>query len=319
MPTDPQDQQLTLDDISRLTWQALAELSLIDIERLPLSQNQLPFSVRGDHSHALYHRVNEAACKLLGVPLAHTSRMPSGWRQEIDDVYQEALSLCLVGPSARGQSLDWNAASGVFHFTRRGRQYLQRQDVPPHSASLLRQRLVEVQQRTGLSDAQITLMIEAQRCWGFGAYRAAIVLVGLAAEDLCIALLDQFAAYPHPPQTGHALFSDWTQLTNTTSTFAARWAPGLRVLGVLKGRLRTLGRGQSWWEPWEPVPDALRAFGEAVRLGRNAGAHDPIRGFTAAEVGLLIAAGPTLFEILATLTGQLADAALTSGWPDLNQ
>ena len=63
--------------------------------------------------------------------------------------------------------------------------------------------------------------------------------------------------------------------------------------------------GESWWPWWEMVPGSLYTIVEAVRLARNAAAHDTSRKFSKAEVALLLAAMPTQLEMVASLTSFL--------------
>ena len=53
---------------------------------------------------------------------------------------------------------------------------------------------------------------------------------------------------------------------------------------------------------WETVPGSLHTVGEAVRISRNAAAHDTKRKFSKAEVALLLGAMPTQLEMIANLT-----------------
>ncbi len=56
------------------------------------------------------------------------------------------------------------------------------------------------------------------------------------------------------------------------------------------------------WQWWEMIPGSLYTLGEAVRVARNAAAHDTTRKFSKAEVALLLSAMPTQLEMIANLT-----------------
>jgi len=208
-------------------------------------------------------------------------------------------SMGLVIPAVSSANLHHGSRYGVFHFTSEGLRYFREGyvclDDPGHLAEVL-QNLKE--RHSQVSDGQIELLVEAQKCMRTGCYRAAMVLIGVANEDICIGLLDDLASYPKPPKKASALWNDWAQAVSEERRFAERWKPGLRVLGELKEKLRASGRGEEWWPCWEAIPGSLAALGEAVRIARNAAAHEADRKFTRPEVGLLLAALPTVLETI---------------------
>jgi hypothetical protein len=162
--------------------------------------------------------------------------------------------------------------------------------------------LFELKERTTfIEDGQIELLLEAQRCIKSGCYRAGMVVIGVASEDACLGLLDAIPVNCQAPASSSALYGDWSNCGNTTLSFSARWKPGVRILDAIKGVLRIPGRGEPWWQWWEMIPGSLFTVGEAVRVARNAAAHDPDRQFTRAEVALLLSAMPTQFEMIMSI------------------
>jgi hypothetical protein len=224
-------------------------------------------------------------------------------------VYYSALNMGLLLPSRLDQELDWNQAAGVFHFTEDGVKYFSEQGfISIHDPGQLAQVLQDLKQRTPvIEDGQIELLLEAQRCIRAGCYRAAMVVMGVASEDACLKLIDAIPTNCQAPAADSPLHGDWSNCTNSSSAFAARWKPAIRLLDAIKAVLRSPARGEPWWQWWELVPGSLFTVGEAVRLARNAAAHNPKRKFTKAEVALLLAAMPTQLEMIANLTDFLTN------------
>jgi hypothetical protein len=85
-------------------------------------------------------------------------------------------------------------------------------------------------------------------------------------------------------------------------TFTGRWKPAIRILQAIKKSVRGKAKGETWGQWWELVPGSLFTVGEAVRIARNAAAHDTEKTFTRAEVALLLGVMPTQIEMIAKLT-----------------
>jgi hypothetical protein len=218
-------------------------------------------------------------------------------------VFYSALNMGLVLPSNLGQSFAWDLDSFPFHFTTEGRDYFSEGFISVDDPGYLGESFKILQQRIpAINDGQIELLLEAQRCLKSGCYRAAIVVIGVANEDLCIELLDSIPIHCQKPSTGNQLEQDWKICINNLNTFSARWKSGVAILESIKGKFRKAGRGQSWGQWWELVPRSLFTLGEAVRMARNAAAHDKDRSFSRAEVALLLSAMPTHLEMISNLT-----------------
>jgi hypothetical protein len=202
-----------------------------------------------------------------------------------------------------GQELDWGDGAGAYQFTARGIRFLSEGEVSLSSPGVLPSRVKEVVARYGLSPGIGPLVSEAQVCWAMGCHRAAMVLVGLSVESTCTELLEALGAFPRPPAKGSQLHTAWVQATDEAKSFYPRWQAGLHIVAEVKGRLRKVygSTKPDWWDLWEPVPGALQPYGEAVRIGRNVAAHSLEDVFTAAQVGLLLGALPTMLEAVSQL------------------
>lgn len=221
-------------------------------------------------------------------------------------VYYSALNMGLVLPSRLDQDLDWNARSGPFHFTADGINYFKEGFISIDDPGHLGEVLQELKQRIPtIEDGQIELLLEAQRCIRSGCNRAGMVVMGVASEDSCITLLDAIPLNCQTPGSGAPLHGDWANCCNATLNFTRRWKPAIRILEAIKKNIRPAGHGESWWPWWEMIPGSLHTVGEAVRIARNAAAHDTTRRFSKAEVALLLAAMPIQLEMIANLTSFL--------------
>lgn len=152
-----------------------------------------------------------------------------------------------------------------------------------------------------ISDGQVELLLEAQRCMNAHCYRAGMVLIGVANEDICIDLVESITITCAPPKHGSSLFSDWNNCSNSNLTFSARWKPAIRLLEGLKNKIRAVGKGESWWQWWEMIPGSLYSLSEPIRLNRNKSAHDVERSFSRAELILLLSGMPTQLEAIANI------------------
>jgi len=291
-------------EVVRVIWDCFAELA----RRPEASDVNSYFHLFLDNErHESVIKMSFEKCREanLTANMSHFRYPP--FRHAVQKVFEVVKSMGLILPGKADQKPDWGQEFGVFHFTSEGLRYFQGGyvcvDDPGHLAEVLRDLQSHHSQ---ISDGQIELLLEAQKCMRAGCYRAAMVLIGVANEDICIGLLDTLASYPKPPTKKAALWNYWAEAKNTNNHFTKRWKPGLRILEKLKEDLRAMGRGKEWWKWWEVVPRPLAALGEAVRIARNAAAHEAERRFTKPEVGLLLAALPMALEAVCEIQVFLA-------------
>ena len=254
-----------------------------------------------------------AAQRLVNQGLAGSSSVAqllrtSGIVCAIKGVFYTALHLGLIIPGLWDQALDWSASSGAYQFTPRGLAFFRNGEVSLSAPGLLIDRVREVvSEGSGIEPGVVPLVEEAQRCWGMGCLRAAMVLIGLASEEVCTGLLNELSNYPSPPKKGDALYSDWEKLNNEALSFYPKWQSGLALLESAKqGLKKTYGASRpDWWRIWEPLPGAIQPYAEAVRIARNTAAHSVDDIFTPAQVGLLLASLPTMLSAVAEITAFL--------------
>jgi hypothetical protein len=218
-------------------------------------------------------------------------------------VYFSAISMGLIIPGRVDQALGWNEKNGAFQFTIEGIKYFSNGFISIDDLGHLGIALKGLQNRLpSLDDGKIELLLESQRCIKAGCYRAGMVVIGVANEDMCLALLDAIPINCDPLVLGNPLFPDWKNCIDSNLAFSMRWKPGIRLLETIKNNLRKAGRGEAWWQWWEMVPGSLYTLGEAGRIARNSAAHDSARSFSKSEVALLLSAMPIQLEMLASLT-----------------
>lgn len=227
-------------------------------------------------------------------------------------VFQSAINMGLILPNSVTGSLDWNNQSGAFHFTAEGLKYFSDGFISVDDPGYLGKVLEDMKQRIPtISDGEIALLLEAQRCLKAGCYRAGMVVIGLANENVCLNLLDAILQHCPAPSSGSSYTQDWVSASNQSLAFSARWKPGIRILVGLKSQLRSLGKGESWFQWWEMIPGTLYTIGEAVRLSRNVAAHVTDREFSKAEVALLLGSMPTQLEMLNSIIDFLSNSPIS--------
>lgn len=264
------------------------------------------FNLQGDNSifDLAFNRCSEAG---LIPPNVRKWTYPP-FKHIVMKVYYSALSMGLLLPSRLDQALDWNQQSGPFHFTADGVRYFSEGfisiDDPGHLGVVLQDLKARI---PAIDNGQIELLLEAQRCIRSGCNRAGMVVMGVASEDICYALINAIPSNCNVHESNSVLYSDWTNCCNSTLTFTRRWKPVIRILEAIKKNIRSNGYGEQWWSWWEMIPGSLYTVGEAVRVARNAAAHDITRKFSKAEVALLLSAMPTLLEMIANLTDFLTN------------
>ena len=230
------------------------------------------------------------------------------FRHVVLKIYNAALGMGLVLPSRLSEPLNWNPSNGVFHFTSEGIKYFAGGFISVDDSGYFGQALTKLQERIPLISAgQRELLLEAHRCLKAACYRAAMVLIGVANEDACLALVDGLSANLKAPPSGNPILQDWNNCCNGNLVLANRWKPAIRILESMKPKLRKAGKGEPWWQWWEMVPGSLYTVGEAVRIARNTAAHSVDRTFSKAEVALLLSSMPVQLEMIGNLTSFLTD------------
>ena len=225
----------------------------------------------------------------------------------IRDVFYTAQHLGLIVLGVLGQSMDYNAGQGTYQFTLRGIAFFKNGEVSLSAPGLLVERISEIVSEGSLDPGIVPLSEEAQRCWSMGCLRAAMVLIGLASEEVCIGLMDELSNYQSPPLKGEALHPDWEKLKSENLSFYPRWQSGLVLLEAVKQGLKKTYRDTrpDWWSIWESFPVVIQPYAEAVRIARNTAAHEIDDIFTPAQIGLLLASLPTMLGVVAELTAFL--------------
>jgi len=284
-------------EVLRIVWETFSEIA----KQPSAMDSSKHFNLEGDGSvfDLAFDKCSEAG---LIPPNVRKWTYPP-FKHIVLKVYYSALNMGLLLPGRLDQALNWSMQSGPFHFTADGIRYFSEGFVSIDDPGHLGEVLHELKRRiTAIEDGQIELLLEAQRCIKSGCYRAAMVVMGVASEDTCLGLLDAIPVTCQAPGSSSPLYGDWTNCCNATLNFTRRWKPAVRILEAIKKGLRVPGKGEQWWQWWEMVPRSLFTVGEAVRVARNAAAHDTQRKFSKAEVALLLSAMPTQLEMIANLT-----------------
>lgn len=282
-------------ELEHHVWEILGEMARA-AQREPANDC---FQLEGEHG------VEGRLAARIGQPASRLGLwFPKPAKQALRRVFFEAAGRGLLVPSNPGQALDWSP--GTFSFSPRGVRYFQSGIELEGEGDRLRAALLDAQTRLGdavLSDGRIQLVMEAQRCWRHGLYRAGAVLIGVTSEDACSELLDALDAYPAGSRDP-ANVAEWGQI-RSAPTFQGRWAPALRILERIRRGLRG-HQDEAWYRAsWNMNPASLQVLGEAIRVKRNDAAHDAAAVFSRAELGLLLAALPFHLELVARATAWL--------------
>lgn len=251
-----------------------------------------------------------ALCEGKGIPLSRSSKINDGIvLTAVGEVFNSAKSLGLVMQSTEHVRSAISGSSSVFayQFTTRGLAFVRNGEVSLSAPGLLIERVRGVAANSDLDPGILPLAEEAQRCWTMGCLRAAMVLIGLASEEVCTGLLEELCKYPSPPSKGDKLFSGWESLNDDALSFHARWQSGVTLLESVKQGLKKAYRrtNPDWWKIWEPFPGGVEPYAQAVRIARNTAAHSVDDIFTPAQVGLLLAGLPMMLQTIADLTAFL--------------
>lgn len=173
----------------------------------------------------------------------------TSFKYVVRKVYYAAISMGLIIPGRISQGFNWGYSSdiGPFQFTKEGINYFSNGFITIDDPGYLGIALKELQERLpSIGDGKIELLIESQRCIKAGCYRAGMVVMGVASEAMCLALLDSIALNCNPPPPGSALNSHWNNCNNSTLSFSMRWKPGIRILEEIKNKIRKSAKGESW-------------------------------------------------------------------------
>ena len=294
---EPDLDRFNTPEVLRVVWETFASYA----RRHEAMDSSRHFNLEGDGSifDVAFDRCSEAG--LIPPDVRKWTYPP--FKHIVMKVYYSALNMGLLLPSRLDQALDWSMQSGPFHFTADGVRYFSEGFISIDDPGHLGEALQELKTRIpAIEDGQIELLLEAQRCIRSGCNRAGMVVMGVASEDSCAALMNAIPLNCQVPASGSPLYGDWTNCCNATLTFTRRWKPAIRILEAIKRNIRSFGHGEPWWSWWEMIPGSLHTVGEAVRVARNAAAHDTTRKFSKAEVALLLSAMPTQLEMIANLT-----------------
>jgi hypothetical protein len=198
------------------------------------------------------------------------ARSDNAFTHIVRKVYYSAINMGLIIPGKVSQDMGWNQQSGVFQFTDEGIKYFSRGYISVDDPGYFGIALKELQKKfPSIDDGKIELLLESQRCIKAGCYRAGVVVLGVANEDICLELLELISLNCNPPAKSSTLFSDWISCTNSKLSFSMRWKPGIRILEEIRNKFRKPAKGESWFQWWEMIPGSLYTLGEAVRIARN--------------------------------------------------
>lgn len=291
-------------DVLRIVWKMFAEYA----RRPTVGSSLMYFWLFGDNSFCKDTFERCKAEKLVPENVQRWQWQYPPFKHVVFKIYNTAISMGLILPANLDESLNWGLDNGVFHFTSEGIKYFSGGFISVDDSGYFGQALTELQERIPLiGDGRRELLLEAHRCLKAGCYRAAMVLIGVANEDACLALVDAVPANLKAPSNGNPILQDWNNCCNTDLTFSHRWKSAVRIFESVKPKLRKLGKGEPWWQWWEMIPGSLYTVGEAVRIARNAAAHSVDRPFCKAEVALLLASMPIQLEMIASITAFLKE------------
>ena len=135
-------------------------------------------------------------------------------------VYYSAVSMGLIIPGRVTQTLEYSKY-GKFQFTSQGIKYFSNGFISIDDPGYLGIALKELQKKLPVvDDGIIELLLESQRCIKAGCYRAGMVVIGVANEDMCIALLESISINCNAPNKKSASYSDWNSCNDTTLSFS---------------------------------------------------------------------------------------------------
>lgn len=313
--------------IERAVWNAFQQLSTL----VPTDDRQR-FSIRAPSFHIDGHdhlSVHARVAKALGrTPTQRGFAVPDVVFnvKEVEvrkRVFCELRSLGFVSPGPPGRPIGDDP--GSFTFTTRGLSYFRgvQEAIAPlalHEPSAFVSRVDELTKAGVVDDARRAVLVEAYSCWKQGCHRAAMILTGLASEEIALSLVRGAVATYLPRASSSNI--PWTTIEDDSQTFAARWAPTLQFLRDLKRwvgdpKKGGPGRGTRAWRRVEAHPDWLLPLGEAIRLARNEAAHSADRIPSTGDLTLLLSALPTQLVYIVELRDYLIQNPDGLRWPAL--
>lgn len=309
------------ESIERAVWDAFAALgAAAQADRRPRFSKDGPYySIDGHEEQASVHaRVAKAFGRAatqrgFAIDNAPFYFMESEVRRR---VFSELVGMGFVVPGRPGQAIGFDP--GSFTFSTRGLAYFgSRTQVALHDPTTFASRAEDLRKAGIIDDARKAVLLEAHRCWTQGSHRAAMILTGLACEEVALSVVRRLVLY-QPRATGNQSKVQWSAIDDESKTFTARWNPAIQFMHGLKKWVRdTLGQAHAAWRRVEAHPDWLLPLGEAVRLARNEAAHTADRVPSSGDLTLLLSALPTQLEYLADLRDYLAKNPDNLTWPAL--
>jgi len=291
-------------EVIKIVWDTFAELARSD--KALVSKEYFTFEGFAPHEFSPPTSVYEISFNKWKPKQSQTYIVRSedpAFTHIVRKVYFSAINMGLIIPGRVDQELGWNQGAGTFQFTLEGIKYFSDGFISIDDPGHLGIALKELQNRLpSIDDGEIELLLESQRCIKAGCYRAGMVVIGVANEDLCLALLESIPLTCTPPHKGSTLYVDWNNCNNSTLSFSMRWKSGIRILEEIKNKIRKIAKGEPWLQWWEIILGSLYTLGEAIRIARNSAAHDSNRLFSRAEVALLLSAMPTQLEMISSIT-----------------
>lgn len=294
----------TIDEMKEFVWEALRREGAREHGRRQREPRPRRFIralvARRGHDEASLEHSAETVAREKGGQIGY-----GVLREAVRDVFFEAFHLALITPAFHNSEA-WPPPSWTyeFTFTDRGLQFFSG-EVPLWDSTHLSEHLRELRSRgSKLSDAQVALLLEAQRCWKAGCHRAAAVMLGLASEEGAERLLETIEqCLPEAPAS--SLSAKWKILRNPRDPIAKRWAAAMNLLVAERVALQATfqkGSEPAWWESiWREPIEALDMAVGTVRSQRNDAAHDAKRLFSGGEIAVLVPSMPVVIDRLAKI------------------
>ena len=116
-------------------------------------------------------------------------RQDNSFKYVVRKVYFSVISMGLIIPGNISEEI--GDRLGAFQFTLEGIKYFANGFISVEDPVYLGIALKELQKRLpSIDDGKIELLLESQRCIKAGCYRAGMVVMGVANEDMCLGLLN---------------------------------------------------------------------------------------------------------------------------------
>ena len=176
-------------EVAKIVWDTFAEFAKFSdsSEYFTLEESAPP--------HTPPTSIYEIAFNKWKPPQSEVSvqRKDDSFKYVVRKVYYTAISMGLIIPGRIRQEFNWGYSSGfgLFQFTLEGINYFSNGFISVDDPDYLGVALKELQKRLpSIDDGKIELLLESQRCIKAGCYRAGMVVMGVASEDMCVQLLD---------------------------------------------------------------------------------------------------------------------------------